>query len=184
MKVTPSLMPLVSTKTTPTPCALAWSTIGASAFGSVGAMAMASMPLASWSSTWLICVCTSLSTGGDSTTRSTPSSAALSLAPCSTAAQNGLPAPGPFMLKSTVSACALITVPARRPAANPRTFFMSSSCFFSRLLTKGAGAGDRATGPVLPPRRSAAPQHVDIDGQDDHHADQHLLPEHTDIVEI
>ena len=127
MNVTPSLMPLVSTKTTPTPCALASSTTGASAFGSVGAMASASMPLASWSSTWLICDCTSLSAGGDSTTRSTPSSAALSLAPCSTAAQNGLPAPGPFMLSSTVSACADSALAAKSPAANPNAFFMSSS---------------------------------------------------------
>ena len=32
--------------------------------------------------------------------------------------------------------------------------------------------------------RRAPPQHVDIDGDDDHEADQDLLPERADIVDI
>ena len=55
IKVTPSLIPLVSTNTTGTPLLIASSTIGAKAFGSPGASANASTPFASWSSTWLIC---------------------------------------------------------------------------------------------------------------------------------
>ncbi len=54
IKVTPSLIPFVSTNTTGTPLLIASSTIGAKAFGSPGAKAIASTPFASWSSTWLI----------------------------------------------------------------------------------------------------------------------------------
>ncbi len=97
MKLTPSLTPRVSTNTTGIPAALAASTTGASAFGSVGASAMPATPWAMRSSIWLIWAWTSDSAGGATTTTSTPSSSPLALAPASTAAQNGLPAPGPFM---------------------------------------------------------------------------------------
>ena len=47
IKVTPSLIPFVSTNTTGTPLLIASSTIGAKAFGSPGARAIASTPFAS-----------------------------------------------------------------------------------------------------------------------------------------
>ena len=72
IKVTPSLIPLVSTNTTGTPLLIASSTIGAKAFGSPGANAIASTPFASWSSTWLICAWTSPSWGGAIRTNLTP----------------------------------------------------------------------------------------------------------------
>ena len=46
IKVTPLLIPCVSTNTTGTPLLIASSTIGAKAFGSAGASAIASTPFA------------------------------------------------------------------------------------------------------------------------------------------
>ena len=129
MKVTPALVPLVSTKTTGTFLALAASTTGARALGSVGARARPAMPLASISSSCPICAWTSDSAGGDMTTTSTPSSLPFASAPACTAAQNGLPAPGPFMSRTTGAAKA--ADPARPSAAIAapaiRNFFIYSS---------------------------------------------------------
>ena len=98
MKVTPSFIPFVSTNTTGTPLLIASSTIGANAFGSPGARAKASTPLASWSSTWLICACTSPSWGGATNINLTPNFLASSSAPFVTEAQKGFPDPGPLIL--------------------------------------------------------------------------------------
>ena len=97
MNVTPSLEPLVSMNTTGMPAAIAASTDGPSATGSVGASAMPPTPWVIASSIWVIWDWTSDSSGGDITVTSTPYVAPISLAPASTAAQNGLPPPGPFM---------------------------------------------------------------------------------------
>jgi len=72
MNVTPLLIPCVSTNTTGTPLLIASSTIGAKAFGSAGASAIASTPFAIWSSSWLICAWTSPSWGGATRTNLTP----------------------------------------------------------------------------------------------------------------
>src|SRR5512137_3103048 len=86
--------------TTLTPLSSAFLTTGASAAGSVGASAMPSTPLVSASSIWAICAGTSDSVGGAITVTCTPSALPASSAPFSTAAQNGLPPPGPFMFTS------------------------------------------------------------------------------------
>ena len=115
IKVTPSLIPFVSTNTTGTPLLIASSTIGAKAFGSPGARARASTPFASWSSTWLICACTSPSCGGAIKISFTPNFAASSSAPLVTEAQNGFPEPGPFILnKIFFSALTLVVILKRR----------------------------------------------------------------------
>src|SRR4029079_14151223 len=183
----PSLMPLVSMKTTPTPCLIASSTTGFSALGSVGAMASASTFLVSWSSTRLIWPWMSLSSGGATTTRSTPSSLALASAPAWTAAQNGLPEPGPFIATTTVVALAAKTLPMSIAAVSASTFFIS---LFSLLLSLRCRAGKPA--PEMARRvscRLAADgcppsQYVHIDGENDNQADQELLPEHADVHEI
>jgi hypothetical protein len=63
---------------------------------------MAFTRLAIWSSIWAIWACTSVSAGGARTTKFTPRPLAASRAPRSTAAQKGLPEPGPFMLRRIV----------------------------------------------------------------------------------
>ena len=72
MNVTPSLLPLVSMNTTGMPAAMAASTAGASATGSVGASAMPATPWVMASSIWVICAWTSDSAGGDTTLTLTP----------------------------------------------------------------------------------------------------------------
>ncbi|MFN8620477.1 MAG: hypothetical protein U0869_07005 [Chloroflexota bacterium] len=65
--------------------------------GSVGASAMPATPWVIASSIWVIWDWTSDSSGGDITVTSTPYLAPIFLGTL-TAAQNGLPPPGPFML--------------------------------------------------------------------------------------
>src|SRR5512137_937636 len=95
--------PLVSTNNTGILAAFALSNVGFNPFTSVGATRIALTFLVIWSSIWLICVATSVSAGGANTTMSTLLAAAVSLAPFSTSAQNGLPPPGPFMLSKSVT---------------------------------------------------------------------------------
>src|SRR5512136_648615 len=103
--------PLVSTNNTGILAALALSNVGFNPLTSVGATMIALTFLVIWSSIWLIWVATSVSAGGANTTMSTLLAAAVSLAPFSTSAQNGLPPPGPFMLSKSVTLAAGAAAP-------------------------------------------------------------------------
>src|SRR5262245_44708691 len=139
------------------------------------------MPLASWSSICAIWAATSDSVGGASTTTSTPSALPFSSAPRCTAAQNGLPAPGPFMSTTTDCAAAMVLAVATNPAASAASMpvivlMMIPSSLLLRLVP----------GLTLPlfPRSHLSPYDVEEDREHDDGADQDLLPEHADVVEV
>src|SRR5882672_11935564 len=133
----------------------------------------------------------SLSAGGATTTTLTPSSLPFASAPAWTAAQNGLPEPGPFIATITVSA-------ARAPNATaPSRLATSNSIFlitFSRLCFRAPTAKtSRQTQEPVPqtrlrmllgPHRCATSQDVDVDSENDDDSNQQLLPENTDVHQV
>src|SRR5215467_11919647 len=133
----------------------------------------------------------SLSCGGATTTTFTPSSLPFASAPACTAAQKGLPEPGPFIATTTVSAaCALC-------AAKPSALATSNSIFLIYVLplccrTPLARTPHPAqewmrrlrVRQLLGPHRRATSQDVDVDGEDDDDADEKLLPEDADVHQV
>src|SRR5215216_1439483 len=124
------------------------------------------------------------------TRTSTPSSLPFAFAPSSTAAQKGLPAPGPFMSTRTVSAFAAATVTSRAPIMAPlrRTLFITVLPFNRRLPCVQPAAGRWRPTPERKPNSCAhggpAAQYVDIDGGDDYHTDENLLPKNAYVEKI
>src|SRR5215208_171186 len=124
------------------------------------------------------------------TRTSTPSSLPFAFAPSSTAAQKGLPAPGPFMSTRTVSAFAAAAVNSTAPIMAPlrRTLCITVLPFNRRLPCIQPAAERWRPTPKrkLNSRAHGGPaaQYIDIDSGDDYHTDENLLPKNAHIEEI
>src|SRR5215207_1802690 len=124
------------------------------------------------------------------TRTSTPSSLPFAFAPSSTAAQKGLPAPGPFMSTRTVSAFAAAAVNSAAPNMAPlrRILFITVLPFkdVSVAFHSPPGAGDlRPNGsPNSRAHGGPAAQHIHINGGDDYHTNENLLPKNAHIEKI
>src|SRR5262249_29780825 len=121
----------------------------------------------------------SLSCGGATTTTLTPSSLPFASAPACTAAQNGLPEPGPFIATTTVSAaCALNAARPSAPATSNSLLLICvlPSCCRTPFARTSHPAQEWVPGlrvrQLLTPHRRPSPQDIDVDGEDDDDADE------------